>query len=378
MRGRPTNKTGWRSTGLVTALATICAVRAPAHAGQLAIAWNESDATTGVVQSFRTRSPWRARGGRFETGPDIALAYEFGKLFVVSRRGGTIAVLGRRRTEPERVFDLGVGSEPEDIAVASPRTAWVTRRRATHLLRLDLRTGDTAEAVDLSPFADDDGLPDLGSMIIHEGRVFVQIRRMNEKAPGGLAAPGYLAVVDLATGQLEDVDPDAAGTQAIELQGTAAKGRMQIVEETRQLFVNASGGFFDAGGIEVIDLDTLRSNGLVIREADGMTGADLNTFVMVTSERGFVVYSTDFDLSSHLKPFTVSGGVPPGPELHVSVGYFVPNLELDPRKKTLFVPEGAFGRQGVLVFDASTGEPLTPARIPTRGPPTDVLVLDRR
>jgi hypothetical protein len=331
-----------------------------------------------VVLSSRPRSRWRARGPRLETGPDVALQYAFGELFAVSRRAGTIARLGRRRPEPERVFELGANSEPEDVAIATPRIAWVTRRRATHLLRLDLRTGETSEALDLSMFADDDGIPDLGNMIIHEGRLFVQIRRMNEKAPGGLAAPGYLAVVDLATGELEDVDPVAPGTQAIELQGTAAKGRMQIVAETRQLFDNASGGFFDAGGIEVIDLDTLRSEGLIIREADGVTGADLNTFLMVTAERGFLVYSTDLDLSSHLKPFTIAGGVPPGRELHVSVGYFVPNLALDARMTTLFVPEGAFGREGVLAFDAVTGAPLTPAGIRTGGAPTDVLLLDRR
>jgi hypothetical protein len=149
---------------------------------------------------------------------------------------------------------------------------------------------------------------------------------------------------------------------------------MQIAPGTRRLFVSATGGFFDAGGIEVIDLDGLRSLGLVIREADGFTGADLGAFVMVTAQRGFLVYSTDLDLSSHLKPFSLSGGVEPGPELHVSVGYFVPALAHDARTRTLFVPDGVFGRQGVLLFDADSGDRLTTEPLPTQGPPTDLLL----
>jgi hypothetical protein len=276
-----------------------------------------------------------------------------------------------------RVFELGAESEPEDIAVASPTAAWITLRRATSLLRLDLRTGATAEVVDLSPFADGDGIPDLGAMIVHEGRLFVQIRRMNEDAPGGLAPPGYLAVVDLVSEQLVDVDPETAGVQAIELEGTAPKSRMQIVGQTRQLFVSATGGFFDAGGIEVIDLDTLRTTGLVVREADGQTGADLGAFVMTTPERGYLVYSTDLDLSSHLKPFSLSGGVEPGPEMHVSVGYFVPTLVHDASTGFLFVPDGAFGRQGVLVFDTATNDLLTAVPRATAGPPTDLIGFTR-
>jgi hypothetical protein len=231
-------------------------------------------------------------------------------------------------------------------------------------------------------------------MAVHDGRLFVQIRRLNEEGPGGLAPPGYLAVIDLATEQLIDVDPVSPGTQAIELQGTAPKHRMQIVPETRSLFVSASGGFFDAGGIEVIDLDTLRSNGLVIREADGMTGADLGPFLMVTPSRGFLVYSTDFDLSSHLQPFSLSGGVDPGPNLHVSVGYAVPALAAERRgsgknwgrecgrrgvphcpTRWFYLPDGVFGRQGVHVFNATTGKRLSSTPTATSGQPTDVLLL---
>jgi hypothetical protein len=344
-------------------------------AAQVAVAWNDFARGVGVVQLLRALRPWELRLRAIETGRDATLHYRFGRLYAVSRRDGTVTVITRRGGRVRTVIELGDRSEPEDIAVVTRRTAYVSRRSATHLLRLDPQTGATADVVDLSPFADADGRPELGAMIRDGDRLFVQIRRFNEDGPGGFAPPAYLAVVDLRTETLIDVDPLKPGTQAIELQGTSPKHRMQIVDETRSLLVSATGGFFDHGGIEVIDLDTLRSRGLVIRESDGMTGADLGPFVMVDADRGFLVYSTDLDLSSHLQPFSLSRGVDPGPNLHVSVGYAVPALVHEPRRGTFFLPDGVFQRQGVHVFDVESWSRLSDAPTAVTGLPSDILLL---
>ena len=190
--------------------------------------------------------------------------------------------------------------------------------------------------------------------------------------------PAYLAVVDLASEQLIDVDPATPGVQPIELEGTPPRFKMQIVPQTRRLFVSASGEFHDEGGIEMIDLDSLQSLGLVVREADGTVGADLGAFVLVTPVSGYLTCSTDWTLSSHLMPFTVTGGVELGPQLYGSVGYFVPTLLHDPSTDTFFFPEGRDeGTKGVHVFDASTGTRLTLDPIPTTGPPIDLTIICR-
>lgn len=98
---------------------------------------------------------------------------------------------------------------------------------------------------------------------------------------------------------------------------------------------------------------------------------------MVSAERGFLVFSTDLDLSSHLFGFSLRDGVDPGTQLHVSVGYAVPSMEYDPHSERLFVPESIFGAHGVNIFDALTGERLTPKPIATTGRPTDILRLPR-
>ncbi|HYC53387.1 MAG TPA: hypothetical protein VEL28_00390 [Candidatus Binatia bacterium] len=342
-------------------------------AGRFAVVANDELDADGTIRVFDSDAPWNQVKPPLTVGGDAVVQEKGRRLYVISRGAGTLSVIAKAAWEILHTVDLGTSQPPDDVAVAHRRRLYVSRQGATSLLRVDPRAGVMEEVVDLSPFADDDGIPDLGAMIIAGDRLFVQIRRANQKASGGLQTPAYLAVVDLDTEQLIDADPKSPGLQAIELAGTAPKHRMQIVGD--RLLLSATGGFFDAGGIEAIDLTTLISEGILIAEADGETGADLGPFTMTSPTSGFLAYSTDLDLSSHLKRFSFAEGVEEGPELHVSVGFAVPAIGFDVRSGNVFVPESIFGSEGIHVFDAQRGDRLTEAPLPTGGRPTDVLVL---
>jgi hypothetical protein len=290
----------------------------------------------------------------------------------VSRQNNMVTVIEPATWSIERTVEVAGGSPPIDIAVVNGQTAYIAREKATHLLRWDIASGTTREVVDLSMFADADGIPDLGTMAIHDGRLYVQVRRLSPDFTA--VPPAYLAVIDLATEQIVDVDPGQEGVQAITLSGTSPKMKMQVIPDSRQLFVSATGGTHDAGGIERINLDSLSSDGLVIRESDGLTGADLGPFVMVSDERGFLSFTTDLDLSSHLHAFTLSSGTNPDPLNDAIVGYFSPNLEHDPISGSLFFPVAGV-EDGVLVFDSRTGARLSARAIPTGGPPADIVLI---
>jgi hypothetical protein len=357
---------------VLAALATLAAFPVRADARALAVAWNDPDSERGALAAMRVVAPWDFLTPALEVGPNAVLHARGRDLFAVSPTDGTITAVDVRSWTIERTYELDAESDPQDIAVTPDRRAYVTRSGATHLLRLDLRTGEAVEVVDLGIFADSDGLPDLGRMVIHRGRLFVQLRRFDASEPGAFAQP-LLAVVDLATEQLVDVDPDAPGVQAIELAGTPPRFRMQVFWRTRELMVSSTGNFFDQGGLELIDLTTLRSKGLVIREEDGNVGSDLGAFVRVATDRGFLAYSTDLLLSSHLHSFTFSGEV--GPELQVSLDYFTPALAHDRPTDAIFSPDGNFGTTGIRVFDAETEAELTAEPTRTSGVPTDLLLL---
>ncbi|HEX9814575.1 MAG TPA: hypothetical protein VGB31_06470 [Myxococcota bacterium] len=200
---------------------------------------------------------------------------------------------------------------------------------------------------------------------LHDGRLYVQL-----SAPLGAFDPSFIAVIDVATEQIVDADPLVSGTQAIALQGTQPRFKMQIVPTTRQLMVSATGAFQDSGGFELIDLDALESLGVVVREFVDVAGNDLGAFAMITADRGWLVYSTDIVLSSHLHPFTISAGEG-FPEAAMSLFYFAPHIVYDPATDTLFWPEP----NGVQAFDATAGASRMGGPTWLSGLPTDLALL---
>lgn len=340
----------------------------------LAVNWNDLSGKSGHVDLMNPEAPWGFAGQPLETGRFAVLRASGEHLYAVCPEQNAIKAIRLDPWNLERTYHLPDGSVPVDIAVADSRTAYVSARTATHLLRLDLETGAFEEAVDLSMFADPDRIPDLGDMVMHEGRLFVQIRRLNLEDFRGYTPPAYLAVIDLATASVIDTDPALPGLQALPLAGPVPKRPMQVVPATRRLFVSATGGFFDPGGIEMIDLDSLRSMGLVVRESDGLTGADLEPFYLVEPGRGFLAFTTDLTLSSHLVEFSLLEGVG-DVNLHTEVDFLAPVLVYDPPSDSLFFPSSGSVNPGIHVFEGATGQRLTNEVLPTPGPPHDMVLI---
>jgi hypothetical protein len=339
----------------------------------VAIAWNDVATSKGMLGLISAREPWPALQTPIPIGLDSVIHSAFGKLYVLSAGDRTVRVVDPLAWTVEQSYALGAGDEPLDIKAVSPEIAYVSWRNSSQLLRLDLRSVMTQDVVDLSVFDDGDGIPDLNNMAVHDGRLFIQLGRQNFDGPPPYPRP-FIAVMDITSEQLVDTDPVRDGLQAIELAGTFPKMKMQVVEQTQKLFVSATGAFFDAGGIEMIDLNRLRTDGLVIREADDFTGADLGAFVMVTPDRGFLAYSTDLLLSSHLHQFSLKSGVDQR-ELAVALNYFSPAIEFEPSTNTVFFPVGGMLDDGLFPFDATTGTPLSDRLIATSGPPTDMALV---
>jgi len=347
---------------------------AGAGPAQVVVAWTDGPTYEGRIRSFPAAAPWAFDTPALNIGANSTLRVARGLLYAVSRTDATVAVIDPDTWTVLRTLSVGVGREPIDIAVIAADLAYVSCADETHLLRFNPITGQTTSVVDLSVFADADGVPDLNMMAVHEGRLFVQLRRI-DSSTFGFVQPAMLAVVDLAAELLIDADPATSGAQAIELQGMAPKLKMQIVESTRRLIVSASGDFFDDGGIEMIDLDTLQSLGLIVREDSGTVGADLGAFVLVTPDRGYLTFSTDFAVSSHMVEFTVSGGVVPGGEIFGTVGYFVPTLPLEPQSNTFLFPDGGSATSTVHVLQSDSGAHVATVLIATNALPTDVVVI---
>ncbi len=340
---------------------------------RLVIASHNQQNTATYVRAVKAVPPWTDATPALPVPSDARLRFFAGRVYAISPTAATITAIDAGSWTVTNVYAFAAGLLPQDLAVVGPRMAYVVCAGAPQLRRLDLVTGVITPATDLSLFADLDGNPDAVSITAFEGRLFVSLARINQVSSQNNLVPA-IAVIDVATGVLIDADPMVAGIQPIVLQGTAPLGRMQVIRESGRLYVKASGSFHDAGGIEEVDLDLLRSNGLRISEWEDNIGADLNAFCMIDADDGYLTFSTDLLLSSHLHKFNLSTGPDNGPDILTSLNYMTPAMVHDPSSGMLYVPQGPGSPAGVYVVDAASGAVLTPQ--PIAAPyPTDLALI---
>ena len=206
---------------------------------------------------------------------------------------------------------------------SAPDKAYVTRYDAASLLIVNPQNGAELGEIDLSAFADADGLPEVSQIVRVGDRLYLSCQRLDRNGGWGPVDVSYLIVVDLATDTLIDVDPDAEGMQGIAL-SAANPNSMAVVGE--QIAVGVVVGFGDrAGGVEIVDTATNRSLGLAVSEED--LGGDITSMILVDRNRGYAVVA-DENFANSVRPFDLSSGTVDAPIENISGG-FIPSLAVD-------------------------------------------------
>jgi hypothetical protein len=328
-------------------------------------------ANAGNCASLELNSPWTATTNLEPTSARPSVRHFAGLHYVVNGSPAhDLQIIDPETFETIRKIQFASAPDPQDVLVLGDGTAYVSFFDSADLLRVDLATGATIDAVDLSSFADSDGLPEQSHMARDGNHAFVQLQRIDRSIDPGPQLDGLLAVIDITTNELVDADAAAPGTQAIQLAWSIPRLPMQI--EGRRLYVGEPGGFYDQmGGIEAIDLDTLEPSGLIYVEKT-MGAAAMSGFLFVSPTRGYFIHHTDFAQSSHLVSFSRQTGQFLA-EHFVTFG-LTERIAHDVETGLLFFPDSDFGVDGIRVFDAATGEQLTSAPISTGLGPVDVVV----
>ena len=184
-------------------------------------------------------------------------------------------------------YSVGNGSNPHDIRLAGSGKAYVTRYEWKTLFICDPYTGDSLGAIDLSPLADSDGIPEMDRMEIVDGKVFVTLNSINRATwlPDG---PGKIAVIDAIADTLMDVDPGTPGIQPIWLTLSNPYTELRYDRCRGELIIGCLGawGVMD-GGIEVIDPFTLEHKGVVTTELQ--LGGDVSDGILSPGQKGYAV-----------------------------------------------------------------------------------------
>ncbi len=335
-----------------------------------------SDATGGSSDALETVSPWTAKKNVEPVSQDAVVRHFYGLHYVVNRADGTIQVIDPAIFKTIRTLSVGAASRPQDILVVAPDRAYVSLYDSALLYEIDPTTGSLRDTVDLGPLADADGLPEMSMMAQDGNRLFVQIQRIDRDVTLLAVPPSYLAVIDIRTNQLIDVDPSTQGMQGVVLNGPIPSFRMHVDPVNRRLFVSTPGPRLDVvGGIEEIDLDRLRSLGFIVSEA--RLGVDLGGFVMVGPDRGYAIAHTDIVASSHLTAFDRDPNAPGQGEIYTSLYIHNDQLAYDAATDLLFFPEPETSPPGIHVFDTLTNARLTADPVATGKPPVDLIVARR-
>lgn len=214
------------------------------------------------------------------------------KVYILNRLGqdNVIVLDGDDLQTPLTQYSTGNGTNPHDIAFVSEEKAYISLYERTQLLIVNPVTGDSLGTVDLSTFADADGLPEISQLVIYGDRLFAACHRLDRENGWVPTEFSAIAVVDVSTDLLVDVEPDKEGVQGILMAGKNPSGAALRGSKWYLSAVNTYTDLTD-GGIEVIDLANLRSEGIVLDETTA--GGNLGSLTMISGDDGYVVVSDE-------------------------------------------------------------------------------------
>jgi hypothetical protein len=275
-------------------------------------------------------------------------------IYVINRLGGdNILVLdGKDLRKAVRQFSTGKGSNPQDIAFVSPTRAYVARYDRASLLIVNPATGDSLKAVDLSAFADADGVPEMAQVFVVGSRVYVTCQRLDRKARFAPTDKSVVAVIDARADTVMDLDPGTAGVQGIDL---TLKNPISAALQNGKIYLSCVGAYsiLTDGGIEVVDTAQNRSLGVSLSET--AMGGDSGPMAMASDSTGYVVVS-DASFVNSIRPFNLSTKTVSG-SLQGHSGGFTPDIQVAERR--LYVADqGTFTNPraaGLLVYTIATG-----------------------
>ncbi|MBT3346454.1 MAG: T9SS type A sorting domain-containing protein [Gemmatimonadetes bacterium] len=302
---------------------------------------------------------------------DATGQYHDGHIYIVNRLGqdNVIVLDAARPTEPLTQYSVGNGTNPHQIHIVTPQKAYVTRYDDASLLIVDPRDGAELGTIDLSAFADGDGLPEMSQMIRVDDHIYVSVQRL-DRNNGWISEASYLVAIDPATDQLVDLDETIDGIQGISL---AAPNPNSVVAAGHRIAVGVVAGFGDrAGGIDVIDPVNGRSLGLAVSEQD--LGGDISLLTMASATTGFAVVS-DENFANLVKPFDLATGTV-GEALSGLSGGFISSVVVD-GDRLIVGDRGSFSdptAAGLKIYDVAT-DMLIGSRIDTGLPPASIVPL---
>lgn len=296
---------------------------------------------------------------------DVVIKSFDNKLFVINRGiASTIQAIDPKTFKILGNYSLEPQSNPHDLVLANGK-AFISRydsnlasNNKDDIWVVQPLTGERLATINLKPFTTDDGdrLARADQMILIGDLLYVLIEDLSIDFQA--TTNGKVAVIDTRTNQIVDMDPQTPGTQVIPLQGRNPTS-IAYSAGLNRLFITDTGlfgpGFSNDvttpyGGIEVVDLATNQSLGILIDDKN--FGGYLFSLVLISDHLGVVTVN-----ANQVATFDPSKLVVLHPSIYTSASGFIPELLADPNG-LLWIPERNSKKDGMVVMDPAAGTVL--------------------
>ena len=284
---------------------------------------------------------------------DARVRWFDGRVYVVNRFGAdNIQVLNGTTYALIRQFSVGNGSNPYDIAFASPTKAYVTRYETADLWIVDPTTGTHTGTISLASLADADGKPEMDRLMMVGPLLFISLQRVDRQAGFVPTDSSLVAVVDTRTDALVDCDAVAPGVQGILLPLVNPDTPFVFDAPRTRLYLGCVGRYnVNDGGIVAIDPVSLTATGVVATEA--ALGGDVLDLAWHDDERAYAIVG-DAEFNTSLVRWSPVSGTSQG-TLYSPGGFSLADAEVTPDGSEVWVCNSSFGSPGLRVFSAATG-----------------------
>ncbi len=327
-----------------------------------------TDFETGLLATVGVRPPHRVTHPTTPIHSDAVVRVAGERVYIVNRfLGDNLQVLDPAHGLATLLqCSTGPGSNPHDVAVLAPDKAYVTRYDGKELWIVDPSAASCAgflrDTVDLSPWGDADGIPEMDQMALVGDRLFVSLERLDRTRRFAPAGRSRLVVLDTASDTVVGV---------VELSGANAFGDSSGLPRepgSGKLVIDEAGDIQRTGdgGLERVDPFTLTAEGFFVTERD--LGGNITDFVLVSPTKGYAIVLDD-QLRNILLAFDPS-------ERRVTRRLltrtqYLPGIALAP-DGILWVADDGLPSPGIRLFDPRNDRELTRGAIDVGLPPFSI------
>jgi hypothetical protein len=353
-------------------LLSTLAVRVDAQCTWQGALVSTTDFSTGSTSSFNVH---KANTNDVELIGSDAVLRQDGQLVYVVNRGvaSNIQILDACDDfNTLHQWSTGNGSGPHDIVVLPGDIAYITRYDMTSVLKMDLSNGATLGTISLATFADADGIPEMDQMFVYGDRLYVGLQRLDRNNFYTPVGASYLAVIDLTTDTLVDMDPGTGGIQAIPLARTNPYSEVneRLAGPNSLAYFSAVGffGVLDGGVIECAIADPSQQSVIF---GESAAGGDILDVEIISATKGYAIVATP-SFVTELIAFNPSTGLKIGSTIYSPGGYDLNDCE--PSPMGLLLADRKPTNPGIRCFEMVTDLQPPGGPIDVGLPPFDILV----